>query len=146
MIRNSSIFWEGSKGYHGNRKFKIVNGGKSLELLITKNERFKIKLPKLHGSYKNFLENLNIKANNCEIAICYDLNLLAETIFISFDLSVLYKAPKPTFVENRTLGIDLNPNQICISVNDGERSILKKSFALKKPAKRFKKQIQNRSL
>lgn len=146
-LRNSSIYWEGSKNHHGNRKFKLVDSGHSIEFLITKNERYVLKLPKLHGSYKRYLEDLFVKTNKKEIAVCYNYNVLNGTICISFNLDKLYESEKIKTIKNRVLGIDLNPNQICISISDnGEKMILKESFILKNLKDKSKDKLKHEVL
>lgn len=130
-LRNSTIKWVGSKNHNGNRKFKIDPELKFIDFLITKNERYKLQLPKLHGHHLKHLSALAQKAKLNEISFACEYNVVKGYAVISFDLDELYSKPSYKLIKDRTLGIDLNPNQICISINDKNKTILRKSFILK---------------
>ena len=112
-----SIGSQGTESRKGNRKFRLMFPN-VIHYLYDKTF-IELKLPELHNNYKEILEELYVLSNENKIGITYKLN--KEFIWISFDESKLeclkvYKSIK--LIENRVLGIDLNPNYIGISVNE----------------------------
>ena len=102
-----------AKPYKGNQKFELKE---DLETVIFKpNRQTKIEL-KLHlQNYKQILKKLYIRQQNKDLPITYKLD--SKYVYISYEEDKLYNI-KYQQINNRVLGIDLNPNYIGWSIVD----------------------------
>lgn len=109
-----------AKPYKGNQKFEITN---DLETIIFKPERnthiyLNINV-KLKQNYKKILKKLYIRQQNKDLPITYKLD--DTYIYICYEEDKLYKF-QYNQIQNRVLGIDLNPNYIGWSIVDWKSS------------------------
>ena len=108
---------QGEKNYSGNRFFKLrIIDGNFIEFNSGRGknkERYILQLPKLKSNYRNLLFKLEELANNKEAT--YSVKLTETDICISFEEPILEKSNS---IETRTLGIDLNPDNIGISISE----------------------------
>lgn len=114
-----NIFGECANG--GNRKFKLDLFNHKIVYKHSRLEHFELQIPKLRGSYKelyNLMENPRT----------YSIKLTDKYIFISFE--ELKETIK--LMNNRYLGIDLNPEFIGISIKEDDKIIHTKLYSVKK--------------
>lgn len=104
----------GEANYKGNRKFKIIDEN-TIIFTPNKAERIELNLVSQGNNYKNKLKKLIKYQNDKLIPITYSLDL--NYIYISFDNSVVDFCEYNT-IENRVIGIDLNPNYLGYSIVD----------------------------
>ena len=114
-----NIFGECANG--GNRKFKLDLFNHKIVYKHSRLEHFELQIPKLRGSYKelyNLMENPRT----------YSIKLTDNHILISFE-----EVKETTkLVENRYLGIDLNPEYIGISIKEDDKIIYTKLYSVRK--------------
>lgn len=114
-----NIFGEKANG--GNRKFKLDLFNDRIIYKHSRTEHFELEIPKLRGSYK---ELYNLQEN----PITYSIKLTDKYIFISFE-----EVKETTkLLENRYLGIDLNPEYIGISIRENDKVLWTKLYSVKK--------------
>jgi IS605 OrfB family transposase len=103
---------QGEKHQKGNRKFELdILNNKIIFKPKYKNKIF-IELPKLRKNLKNRLEQLEILSKSKKIPITFQLT--NSYIYIIYDEKVFKK--EQYLLENRVIGIDLNPNYIGVSI------------------------------
>ncbi|MCK9447038.1 hypothetical protein M0Q50_09330 [bacterium] len=113
----------------GNRSFKlnIINNNEII-FKISKDQHIKLKLPKLRNNYKKLLYNLEQRNDikQGEVGLTYSVRIDSNNIYISFEeIKEEHKS-----IETRYIGIDLNPNEIGISIKDGEEILELRHFVL----------------
>src|SRR5574343_12051 len=114
-----NIFGELSNG--GNRKFKLDLYNDRIIYKHSRLEHFELEIPKLRGSYK---ELYNLQEN----PRTYSVKLTDKFIYISFE-----EVKETTkLLENRYLGIDLNPEFIGISIKEDDKILYTKLYSVKK--------------
>ncbi|WQJ53373.1 MAG: hypothetical protein [Wendovervirus sonii] len=107
----------GTKHVHGNRKFKLSEDLKEITLKLH-DRKITIHLPNyLRPSYRQTLSNLYIHQVNDDCPITYKIDF--NYVYISFDESIVIPDKKQyNYIENRVLGIDMNPNYIGVTITD----------------------------
>ena len=115
----------------GNRSFKLdIIENNQIIFKLNKNEHITLKLPKLRKNIQKELSKLQmlneVKFN--EVGYTYTIKLDLKNIYISFEE---FKHPKIKLNKNRTLGIDMNPDTIGISILDSGNVIYTQEFSLK---------------
>ena len=109
----------GTKSVHGNRKFKLTADLKQVTLKL-KNKKVKLNLI---GNYsKNLLYKLS-QVYKHQILDDTPLTYKIDTIYIyiTFDESIVLSS-NLTYITNRVLSLDLNPNYIGWSITDWKSS------------------------
>ena len=107
----------GESQYKGNRKFNI-NSDLSITFKPSKDKHFGFKL--IYGqNQEHYLRSLYDLTLLNSISISYKLD--TEYIYITFDESKLFNIEN-TKIQNRVLGIDMNPNYIGWSIVDWKSS------------------------
>ena len=101
----------------GNRYFNLnIIDENFIEFKLNKREHFILHLPKLHQNIKKQLcklQQLN-EIMQKEKGYCFSVKLAEKYIYISFEE---FKSEQPiNLIENRYIGIDLNPMEIGISI------------------------------
>ena len=121
---------QGEATKSGNRKFKLnIIDENQIIFKLNTTDRYNLELPKLKNNYKNQLYQLE-ELNNViqKVQGCtYQIKLTEKFIFISFDLPT---TPQES-INTRVLGIDLNPDNIGISISDwssGKQHILETKY------------------
>ena len=135
--RLSNIAVQGEANQLGNRKFKLnIIENNQIIFKPYYGKKIILTLPKLSKNYKKELTNLELYSQNKEIPYAVQLN--SNYIYISFDEKILKsKNNEIKLLENRCLGIDLNPNYIGISVLEFDKEnnyqiLAKQAFDLSK--------------
>ena len=111
----------GTKSVHGNRKFKLTADLKHVTLKL-KNKKVKLNLI---GNYsKNLLYKLSqIYKHQISDDTPLTYKIDANYIYIIFDESIVLSSKlNLTYVNNRVLSLDLNPNYIGWSITDWKSS------------------------
>jgi predicted transposase len=121
---------QGESSKQGNRSFKldIINNNQII-LKVSRNKHIIIDLPTLHSNYKTLLyklEQLNNISYKCK-GHTYQIKIDSKYIYISFD-----NLNKKVYngLNNRYIGIDLNPNEIGISIKEDDKILELKHFLL----------------
>lgn len=109
-----SIF--GQEHYKGNRHVEIFNN--YINLKLSKNEHIKIQFQQLKPNYKKEIQKILKLAQQKKIALTYYVD--NEFINISYQQIKQNNYQK---IQNRILGIDLNPNYIGISICDFNKAL-----------------------
>ena len=115
--RNLPILLRGSSSdNNGNRKAKLtVTEDNSIVLKFNKTDHIKIQLPRMNKEQKR---NLCLLQTLCEEhKTCFSLEVSPTTVSIIFDENIL-KVERPTFIRDRILSFDMNPNFVGISIID----------------------------
>jgi len=109
--------FSGTKHVHGNRKFKLSADLKEITLKLH-DRKITLNLPGyLRPSYRSKLSSLYMHQVNDDCPITYKIDF--KYVYISFDESVIVPNIKQyNCIENRILGIDMNPNYIGITIAD----------------------------
>ena len=105
---------QGEINYYGNRFFKLNIPENKVIFKPKLKQEYELTLPKLSKKYKKLLLKIQEKCENKEIPLTIRLNN-KEIVFIFEELKEEKQNNK---LENRFVGIDLNPKQIGISVCD----------------------------
>ena len=105
----------------GNRKFKLDLTNNKIIYKHSRKEHFQLEIPNLRGSYKQ-LYDLELNPRT------YSVKLTDKHILISFDEAV---EKKLNLLNNRYIGIDLNPEFIGISVKQEDEIIYTKLYSVK---------------
>jgi IS605 OrfB family transposase len=105
---------QGEKSQKGNRHFDLDIENNQIIFKQSRNNKQKIKLPKLRKNIKKELLTLERLSKNKELA--FQINLTKSHIYIVFDEKPIYKELHVERIDNRVLGIDLNPNYIGYSI------------------------------
>ena len=107
----------GTKSVHGNRKFKL---SPDLKCVTLKLKDKKVKLNLIGNYSKNLLYKLSQVYKHQvldDTALTYKIN--TNYIYIAFDESIVLSSKlNLTFITNRVLSLDLNPNYIGWSITD----------------------------
>ncbi|MCK9445972.1 hypothetical protein M0Q50_03670 [bacterium] len=123
------IMIQGESTKMGNRSFKlnIINNNEII-FKINKNQHISLKLPNLRNNYRKLLYNLEQKnnINQRETGLTYSVRIDSNNIYISFEQ---IKEEHNT-IDTRYIGIDLNPNEIGVSIKDGENILELRYFVL----------------
>ena len=102
----------------GNRKFKI-NSDLTITFKAFKDKYFSLKL--IYGqNQEHYLKSLYELTLTNSISISYKLD--TEYIYITFDESKLFNKEENIKIQNRVLGIDMNPNYIGWTIVDWKSS------------------------
>ena len=118
--RMFSISSVGEAQYEGNRYFSLdIISNNRIIFKPRASEKYFLSLPKLRKNMKDSLYSLERLANEKNIPITYSLN--KGFIFISYDEAFLKKETTNYPKNNRILGIDLNPDNIGISILEFEK-------------------------
>ena len=108
---------QGESSNNGNRHFVLDLSNNSIYFKPSRKEKFTLELPKLH---RNVKEKLKLLEASTKLKLQpFQVQLTDSHIFISFDE---VKVPKKLnqVIENRFLGIDLNPQSIGISIIENQ--------------------------
>lgn len=131
LKRLSPINIQGEQLKQGNRSFKLdIIDNNQIIFKLSKNKHIRLELPNLRNNIKKELfklQQLNeVKQNQkgYTYSIRFDLN----NIYISFEE---FKTETIKLNENRYIGIDLNPDNIGISVLENDKVIHTQEFSLK---------------
>lgn len=131
LKRLSPINIQGEQLKQGNRSFKLdIIENNQIIFKLSKNKHIRLELPNLRNNIKKELfklQQLNeVKQNQkgYTYSIRFDLN----NIYISFEE---FKTETIKLNENRYIGIDLNPDNIGISVLENDKVIHTQEFSLK---------------
>ena len=111
----------GENANNGNRKFKLDLFNNKIIYKHSRKEHFELEIPKLRGSYK---ELYNLQEN----PTTYSVKLTDRYLFISFEE---FKE-KIKLLEERYIGIDLNPEYIGISIKEKDQLLYTKLYSVKK--------------
>jgi len=120
---------QGEETKMGNRSFKLdIIENNEIIFKISREKHIKLKLPKLRKNYIKLLYNLerinDIKQNIK--GLTYSVRLNENFIYLTFETPKINYKP----VETRYIGIDLNPNEIGISIKDGEKILECRNYVL----------------
>jgi len=116
----------------GNRSFKLdIINNNSIIFKLSKNKHITLFLPSLRNNIRkelSKLEVLNNKKQN-EKGYTYSIKLTKDFIYISYEE---FKEEKVIFYnKNRYIGIDLNPENIGISIKEGDKILYVREYSLK---------------
>jgi hypothetical protein len=120
---------QGEEAQKGNRLFKLdIIDNNEIIFKVSKNKHVKLKLPKLKNNYKKLLYKLetinDIKQG--EKGLTYSIRLDSDRIYISFE----EEKKKHKLMNDRYIGIDLNPNEIGVCVKEGDKILELQHFVL----------------
>ena len=122
---------QGEKLKQGNRSFKLdIIENNQIILKLSKDKHIELKLPNLRNNIKKELfklQQLNEVKQN-QKGYTYSVRFDLCNIYISFEE---FKQEPIKLNENSSLGIDLNPDTIGISVLENEKIIHTQEFSLK---------------
>ena len=127
LKRLSPISIQGEATKIGNRKFKLDIIENNQLIFVHKKEKYIIKLPNIRPNYKKLLyklQDLN-SVKQKEQGYTYSIRLDSKFIYISFKEFI---NDSIELIENRFIGIDMNPSHIGISIcelNNNKLNILK---------------------
>jgi len=130
--RLSNLMIQGEESQAGNRLFKldIINNNKII-FKVARNNHVELKLPKLRNNYKKLLyklENINNIKQGIQ-GLTYSIRINMDKIYITFDDKKL-ENKKPKLLNTRYIGIDLNPNEIGISIKENDKILETRHFVL----------------
>ena len=120
QMRLSSINIQGEMLQSGNRSFKldIINNNQII-FKISRNNHIKLDLPNLRNNYRKLLYKLE-QSNNIgqkERGITYSVRIDKKFIYLTFE----EQNGNIKLLNNRYIGIDLNPNEIGISIKEDNK-------------------------
>ena len=123
---------QGEETKMGNRSFKldIINNNQII-FKVSRNQHIILKLPKLRNNYKKLLyklENINNIKQGIQ-GLTYSIRINMDKIYITFDDKKL-ENKKPKLLNTRYIGIDLNPNEIGISIKENDKILETRHFVL----------------
>jgi len=127
--RLNPLMIQGEEVKMGNRSFKldIINNNEII-FKVSRVKHIKLKLPNLRNNYKKLLYKLeqtnDIKQG--EKGLTYSIRLDSNKIYISFKEEKV----KHNLLNNRYIGIDLNPNEIGISIKEEDKILELQHFVL----------------
>lgn len=122
---------------NGNRMFNInISTDNSLTFKVNRNKHIKINLPKLRNNHLNQLLKLECLTEQKEVT--YSIKLTANFIYINYNLEELIEIKH---LDNRCLGIDMNPNFVGVSIlefkqDDSFKVLTTKMYDIKELTKR----------
>jgi hypothetical protein len=129
--RNLPILLRGSSSdTNGNRKAKLnVIEDNTILLKFSKSDHIKVQLPHMNKEQKR---NLCLLQTLCEEhKACFSLEVSPDTVSIIFDENIL-RVERKSFVKDRILAFDMNPNYVGVSVIDwkaeNEKNIIYKEI------------------
>jgi IS605 OrfB family transposase len=102
----------GETQQHGNRKFKLDLNNNKIIFKLNKNNHIDINLPKLKQNYKKELQRIQLLMELNELKVSFKLD--KKHIYISYE--PIKSENKIELKDNRIMGLDLNPNNIGISI------------------------------
>lgn len=108
----------------GNRKFEFNKD--SIVFKPFKGTKVHISIPRLRKNWDRMYQNLVVMSSQKQLPVT--VSLTTEYIALSFDEKKGKKVPPP--VKNRYAGIDINPNNIGVSIFDSDKLISTKLFTL----------------
>ena len=118
-----------------NRKFKFqVIDFNKLIFKVNKNKHITLQLPKLRANYKVILQKLELAANNKVLPI--SIKITSTHICITYDEIKLNGINDIDKVYERHAGIDINPNNIGLSVTEHGSQVLTRLYDLSKLTKK----------
>jgi len=123
------IMIQGEATKMGNRSFKldIINNNEII-FKISRDQHINLKLPNLRNNYRKLLYNLeqinNIKQG--EQGLTYSVKIDSNKIYITFE----EKKQTHNLLNNRYIGIDLNPNEIGISIKEEDKILEVRHYVL----------------
>jgi IS605 OrfB family transposase len=121
---------QGEETKMGNRSFKldIINNNQII-FKVSKSNHIILYLPNLRNNYKKILYSLEQKNNikNREKGLTYSIKLDLDNIYITFE----EVKDKNILSSNRYIGIDLNPNEIGISIKEDDKILELQHFIFK---------------
>jgi hypothetical protein len=126
------IMIQGESVKKGNRSFKLdIINNNEIVFKISREQHISLKLPNLRNNYKKLLYNLEQKNNikQVELGLTYSVRIDSNNIYISFEEIKEIKENHKS-IETKYIGIDLNPNEIGISIKDGEEILELRHFVL----------------
>jgi len=97
---------------HGNRKFKLDMNNNKIIFKLNKKNHIDINLPKLKANYKRELQKIQSSMELNELKVSFKLD--NKYIYISYE-PIKYDNTLQ-LKDNRIMGLDLNPNNIGISI------------------------------
>ena len=102
---------------HGNRKAELdIIDNNSVILKFNRKEHIEIKLPELNTKHKEHLYKLQDLCDQNKG--CFSLEVSNEYVYIIFEEEQVRGEKKHSYIENRLLTLDLNPNYIGLSICD----------------------------
>ena len=122
----------GTADYYGNRKFAVdIIDNNQIILKINRHQHVPITLPKLRKNVKNILHTLELLTNDKKLPISFKLT--TTHIFITYDENRLeQKVTQTNKINDRVLGIDMNPNYIGTSIQENDKILSTKLYDLSK--------------
>lgn len=127
--RLSPINIQGEALQQGNRSFKLdLINNNSVIFKVNKDKHIKLELPKLRKNYKKllFLLEQSNQTKQGEQGLTYSVRLNENYIYISFE----QPKTKHNLLSTRYIGIDLNPNEIGLSIKEENRVLETRKFVL----------------
>jgi predicted transposase len=124
-LRNVMI--QGESSNNGNRMFKLDIDNNKIIFKLNKKHHIELFLPNLRKNYRkklSQLEEINKKSGKT-----YSIQLGLNHLTIIFD--EFKELKEENKVRNRSIGIDMNPDTIGISIIDNNKIICTKQFSLK---------------
>ena len=117
----------GETQQYGNRKFKLDLTNNKIIFKLNKDKHIDINLPKLKQNYKKELQKIQLLMELKELKVSFKLD--RKYVYISYEP---IKTNKSLILkDNRIIGLDLNPNNIGISIlefKDNDYKIIYNSF------------------
>ncbi len=126
-LRIQPLYLIGQAPVGGNRKFEF--GEDSVVFKPWRGKRILLELPPLRRNYQRLWRAAVQLAGEDQLPIT--VSLTSTHICLSFDETKVVKEPEKKVIKNRIAGIDMNPNEIGVSVFDGEKLIETKLFSMK---------------
>jgi len=96
----------------GNRKFKLDINNNKIIFKLNRHNHIDINLPKLKHNYKRELQHIQVLMELCELKVSFKLD--KKFVYISYESIKLENDIQ--LKDNRIMGLDLNPNNIGISI------------------------------
>ncbi len=118
---------QGEANYHGNRMCNLhLLNDSMIEFKVNRKEHYFLKLPNLRNNYKKVLEKLEMLNEND--GYTYSVRLTEKELYISFEE---FKDGENLNLKNeRYLGIDLNPDNIGVSILEDGNIIHTQEYSL----------------
>ena len=130
-LRLNPLTVQGEELQKGNRLFSLdVIENNQIIFKLTRSNHIKLKLPNLRNNIKKELFNLELLNNikSKQKGYTFSIKLDSKYIYISFQE---FKEELASLVKTRYIGIDMNPDNIGISVMDNGKVIHAQEFNLK---------------
>lgn len=110
------IIIQGEKLRSGNRSFNFNFDESFIIYKFSRNEHYRVEFSKPKKNWLNQLQLIKELADQKLAAITVKLDFVHNTISFVFDESLVANCRYKSLKDNRTLGIDLNPNYIGLSI------------------------------